>query len=60
METAPSFARSYNATAHGLISAIRDNPTDDVTWQVFGDWLEEQGLPRPGKIKAGARLPRNG
>jgi uncharacterized protein (TIGR02996 family) len=28
--------------------AIRDNPSDESNWNVYADWLEEQGLPPPG------------
>jgi uncharacterized protein (TIGR02996 family) len=42
----PSFARAYAEGASPLLHAIRSNPSDPVNWLVFGDWLEEHGLPR--------------
>jgi uncharacterized protein (TIGR02996 family) len=32
----------------GFLHAIRDEPTDESNWNVYGDWLEERGLPPPG------------
>ena len=49
-----------------LLQAIHDNPTDDMSWLVLADWLEEQGDPRAellrlqhqlrGNLEADARL----
>jgi uncharacterized protein (TIGR02996 family) len=60
MENAPSFAKAYNQTAHELLAGIRANPKDEQAWGVFGDWLEENGLPRPQpNLAKNPRLPRN-
>lgn len=58
-EAVPSFARSYNDTAHDLMATIRSNRTDELAWNVFGDWLEEHGLPRCTMPDASVHLPRN-
>lgn len=60
VENAPSFAKSWDEDAHGLLNAIRDDKSGDTTrWLIFADWLQEKGLPRCEVPKAGAQLPRN-
>ncbi|MCI0463054.1 MAG: TIGR02996 domain-containing protein [Gemmataceae bacterium] len=29
-----------------FLATLRENPSDDATWQVYSDWLEERGQPR--------------
>lgn len=57
MEKAPSFAKSHTSLASDLCNAIRDG--DELAWDIFGDWLEGQGLPRSKKPASGVVLPRN-
>ncbi len=59
MENAPSFAKAYNEQGHGLCMTVRDKPQDETAWMVFGDWLEENGLPRCKKPTKTVVLPRN-
>ncbi len=59
MENAPSFAKAYNEQGHGLCMTVRDKPQDETAWMIFGDWLEENGLPRCKMPKSGVVLPRN-
>lgn len=58
-ERVPSFARDYDETAHTLLNGVRDNPKDENTWNVFGDWLEERGLPRCTMPAKAVTMPRN-
>ena len=58
-EKAPSFAKAYNEQGHGLCGHVRDHAQDEMAWNVFGDWLEENGLPRCTKPAKTVVLPRN-
>jgi uncharacterized protein (TIGR02996 family) len=59
MEKAPSFAKAYGEKAHGLLSGVRSEPENELRWNVFADWLQENGLPRCEKPKGRPTLPRN-
>lgn len=54
----PSFAESYSPQAAGFLQAVRENPRSEDAWGVFGDWLEERGLPRCKCPEGAVRIAR--
>lgn len=56
-EKAPNFARQYDDNAAGLMDEILDDPSNESSWKIFSDWLEERGLPRAEVPKNGSRIP---
>lgn len=57
-EEVKSFSERYNQECHFLCVNVRMNVEDEFAWNVLGDWLEEQGVPRTGKPKGSPRFPR--
>lgn len=39
-----------------LLQALHDDPTDDATWLVLADWLEEHGDPRAELVRLSQQL----
>ncbi len=40
--------RSLDSMEKTFVRDIRKKPGDDMVWNVYGDWLEDQGRPRAG------------
>jgi uncharacterized protein (TIGR02996 family) len=41
---------------HALLQALHDNPTDETSWLVLADWLEEQDDPRAEVLRLQLQL----
>lgn len=65
-EKVPSFAQAWSdsladeqRSAHSLLVAVRNDPKNEMLWEIFADWLELAGLPRCSMPKKAVTLPRS-